>query len=107
MPPHLQRRPSDGNARSPPVCQSSIKAQSPPTEQATKPASATDFKWFKDDPHEPREVAEARGVVADLEKTYQPRAHNQDSFQSKAGVSNTELDEVEKTLKAMRFLKED
>jgi hypothetical protein len=87
--------------------QSGIKAQLPPTEQATKPASATDFKWFKDDPHEPREVAEARGVVAGLEKTYQPQAHNQDSFQSKAVASNTELDEVEKTLRAIRLLKED
>jgi hypothetical protein len=61
--------------------QSGLKAQ-----QATTPAEA-EFKWFKDDPNEPREIVEARQNLA-----AQPRTLNI---------------EVERTLRAIRSLKEE
>jgi len=83
--------------------QSGLKSQMPPTEQATKPAAEADFKWFKDEPNEPREIA-ARGIVAGLGNTNQPRAH--DSLESKTIGSNTELNEVERTLRAITSLRD-
>jgi len=65
--------------------QSGIKAHIPPTGQAKMPASTQHFKWFRDDSNSLRD--EARGV---------------DSLSSEPN-----LDEVEKTLKAIRLLKED
>jgi hypothetical protein len=78
---------------------SSLQSQIPTTEQAT-PTSPTVFKWFKDDPPEPPEIAEARSMVAG-----QPQAPDQDSLESKTTRSIGELDEVERTLKAIKSLK--
>jgi hypothetical protein len=79
---------------------SSLQSQIPTTEQAT-PTSPTVFKWFKDDPPEPPEIAEARSMVAG-----QPQAPDQDSLERKTTRSNGELDEVERTLKAIKSLKD-
>jgi ribosomal protein L29 len=83
--------------------QSGLKSRMPPTEQATKPAAEAGFKWFKDEPNEPREIA-PRGIVAGLGNTNQPRAH--DSLESKTIGPNTELNEVERTLRAIRSLRD-
>lgn len=61
--------------------QSGLKAQ-----QATTPAEA-EFKWFKDDPNEPREIVDAR--------------------QSLAAPPRTSNIEVERTLRAIKTLKEE
>jgi hypothetical protein len=66
--------------------QSGLKSQMPLTEQATKPAAEAGFKWFKDEPNEPRELA-ARGIVDNLGNTNQ-------------------LNEVERTLSAIRSLRD-
>jgi hypothetical protein len=76
-----------------------LQSQIPTTEQAP-PTSTTDFKWFKDDPLEPPEITEARSIVAD-----QPRRPDQDSLENKTTRPNGELDEVERTLKAIKSLK--
>lgn len=84
--------------------QSGIRGQVPLTEHAIKPAPAADFKWFKDDPNPRRDIA---GADAGSGKTYLPGANDQDLLENEKIRSNTELDEVEKTLKAIRLLKED
>ena len=78
---------------------SGLQSQIPTTEQAT-PTSATGFKWFKNDPLEPPEITEARSMVVG-----QPQAPDQDALESKTTRSNGELDEVERTLKAIKSLK--
>jgi hypothetical protein len=78
---------------------SGLKSQIPTTEQAT-PTSATGFKWFKDDPLEPPEIAEARSMIVG-----QPQAPDQNSLESKPTRSRGEPDEVERTLKAIKSLK--
>ncbi|MGA2057422.1 MAG: hypothetical protein ABSG88_19190 [Bradyrhizobium sp.] len=77
--------------------QSGIKAQ-----QVTAPAE-DGFRWFKDDPNEPHEIVEARRVVNG--KTYQPQDNV--SPESLATQPRTSHIEVERTLRAIRFLKED
>jgi len=78
---------------------SGLQSQIPTTQQAT-PISATGFKWFKDDPLEPAEIAEARSMVAG-----QPHVPDQGALESKTTRSTGELDEVERTLKAIKSLK--
>jgi hypothetical protein len=77
--------------------QSGIKAQ-----QTTTPAE-DGFKWFKDDPNEPPEIIEARRVVNG--KTHLP--HDRVSAVSLATQPRTSHVEVERTLRAIRLLKED
>jgi hypothetical protein len=67
----------------------------------TQPESA--FKWFKDDPNEPPEMAEARRIVNG--KTYLPL--DQGSAESPATQPSTSNVEVERTLRAIRFLREE
>lgn len=94
---------------------SAIRAEIPQTEQATAPADkkrssiAEDaFKWFKDDPNEPREMVEAREIVADLGKTSHRGAQAQDSPESLSiQPSSTAHDDLEKTNRAIKWLKED
>jgi hypothetical protein len=71
------------------------------TQQITGSAE-NGFKWFKDDPNEPREIAEARRAVNG--KTYQPV--DQSLPEGSAAQPHTHV-ELERTLKAIRSLKED
>jgi hypothetical protein len=111
--PKLARNPEDDAARAAKArewqqdiaarLQSGLTAESPPTAQATMPA-AEPFKWFKDDPGEPPEIAEARRTLNG--KTYQSKI--QDSAESLETRPN-ESTNVEQTLEAIatRLLKED
>jgi len=83
--------------------QSGIKDM-PPSEQATTAAEGG-FKWFKDDPSEPREIVEARGIVNGLGKTYQPRNQAQDSPEGSA--KRPAHDELDRIHRAVTRLKED
>ena len=76
-----------------------------PTEPATAPASENGFKWFRDDPDEPREIVEARGIVNGLGKTYQPRAQAEGSPESLA--KRPGHDELDRINRAVTRLKED
>jgi hypothetical protein len=78
---------------------SGLKSQIPTTELAT-PTSVSGFKWFKDDPLEPPEIAEARSMIVG-----QPQAPDQNSLESGTTRSCGEPDEVERTLKAIKSLK--
>lgn len=78
---------------------SGLQSQIPTTERPT-PASATGFKWFKDGPLEPPQIAEARSIVAG-----QPQVPDQNSLESKTARSNGEHDELERTIKAIKSLK--
>jgi len=84
--------------------QSGIREISP-AGQATTPTAEDGFKWFRDDPNEPREIVEARGVVNGLGTTYQPRAQAQDSPEGLA--KRPAHDELERINRAVTRLKED
>ena len=71
-------------------------------QQATMP-TGDGFKWFKDDPNEPHEIVEARRIVNG--KRRQPQ--NQDSPEALAAQSRTSHVELERTLRAIRSLKDE
>jgi hypothetical protein len=77
--------------------QSGIRAQQTPT-----PAEGA-FKWFKDDPNEPREIVEARQIVNG--KTYRPQ--DQGSPESPATQPSPSHVELERTLRAIKSLREE
>lgn len=84
--------------------QSGIK-EIPPTEQAAAPAAEGGFKWFRDDPNEPREIVEARGIVSGVGKTHQPQApESPESAAIRPGNAGDELDRINR---AVTRLKED
>jgi hypothetical protein len=85
--------------------QSGIKGQVEPTRRVATPAAEDGFKWFKDDPSEPREIAEARGIVNGLGKT--SHTETQDSAESLEMRPRAAHDELERINRAVTRLKED
>jgi hypothetical protein len=85
--------------------QSGIKGQIESTRRVTTPAAEDEFKWFKDDPNEPREIAEARGIVNGLGKT--SHTETQDSAESLEIRPRAAHDELERINRAVTRLKED
>jgi hypothetical protein len=71
--------------------------------QPTTTSAVGAFKWFKDDPNEPPEIVEARRAVN--AKAY--RSQDRGSAESPATQPSTAHVEVERTLRAIRFLREE
>lgn len=85
--------------------QSSIKAQIAPTRHVTGPAAEDGFKWFKDDPNEPREIVAALGIANGLAKTSHTEV--QDPSESLEMRPRAAHDEIERINRAVTRLKED
>jgi len=73
------------------------------SQHATTPAEEDGFKWFRDDPNEPPEIVKARRVVN--EKTHHPQVQNLP--EDTATQPRSPFFEVERTLSAIKSLKED
>jgi translation initiation factor 2B subunit (eIF-2B alpha/beta/delta family) len=81
--------------------QASIKTQQ------TETSSVNGFKWFKDDPNEPPGIAEARQIVRKTNQSQSEKPPVDPATRRRTSAIGYSFVEVERTLTAIKSLKDD